>query len=102
MSKIYKKIKLPRKGKTPIGATYVGGILNDGGGVIIFPGKDGKLHVKVIPPSAPVFPYLQAVSSLAAMSEQTKVDAAVSRQLHDLAETILNDNSAAIGAALGA
>jgi hypothetical protein len=42
-------------GKTFVGATtYAPGVFDDGGGPIIYPGHDGNIHVKIIPPRQPV------------------------------------------------
>ena len=43
-------------GKTPIGAQYLGGVFNDGGGPIIIPTKNGGFVRRVVPPLEPVMP----------------------------------------------
>ena len=95
------KVNIPRKGKTPIGGVYLGGVFNDGGGIIIFPGNDGNLHIKIIPPSAPVFGQLQVISGLASAAAASE-DSGISRQLRQLAEKMLNDNAKEIGQVLAA
>jgi len=80
------KIKIPRHGKTPIGAYFSPGVFNGGGGIIIFPGHDGKIHIKRIPPSAPVMEGLDTVASLSAQAEKSS-NRAIKQQLHGLAES---------------
>ncbi len=42
-------------GRTRIGAVYVGGVFNDGGGTIIAPTKTGGIWVGHVPPRQPAF-----------------------------------------------
>ena len=88
-------LQLPRHGKTPIGAFYSPGIFNDGGGIIIYPGHDGKIHVKRIPPRAPVLQGLSLVANLVAAQEKSKRPGA-SKEISMLAEQFGADALAAI------
>ena len=81
------KIKLPHKGKTPIGAFFSPGIAAGGGGAIIYLGHDGKLHIKRVPPSAPVFQGFETVAILIAASEKSN-NKKIKQQLRSLAEQI--------------
>ena len=91
------KIKLPRHGKTPIGAYFFPGIAAGGGGLIIYPGHDGKIHIKRIPPSAPVFQGLETIANLVAQAEKSS-NKKISQQLRGLAEVTGAEVLGAIGA----
>lgn len=80
-------LKIPRHGKTPIGAYYSPGIFNDGGGIIIIPGKDGKLHIRHVPPREPVLSQLGLVATLMAHGETLR-DKEIKRQALSLAESV--------------
>ena len=94
------KIKIPRHGKTPIGAFYSPGVFSDGGGIIIYPGHDGKLHIKHVPPREPVLGDLNVLAGLMAYAE-TVSDEGVRQQLRGLAEKTLADRQAGISEAIG-
>lgn len=89
------KMQLPRHGKTPIGAFYSPGVFNDGGGIIIYPGHDGKIHIKRIPPRAPVLQGLSLVANLIAAQEKSKRPGA-GKEIGMLAEAFGADVLAAI------
>ncbi len=92
--------RIPKShGKTPIGGYYSPGYFNDGGGFVIYPGKDGKLHIKYIPPREPVLNQLNQAASLMAHAEGIG-DARVASQMRDLAHTVLNANAALVTEAL--
>jgi len=93
------KIRIPRHGKTPIGAFYSPGLFSDGGGFIIYPGKDGKLHVKYIPPREPVLDQLNLAACLASLAERAG-SAGAGSQLRSMADNILNTSSQQIASAL--
>ncbi|HXP83657.1 MAG TPA: hypothetical protein VN841_03000 [Bryobacteraceae bacterium] len=87
------KVKVPTShGKTPIGAYYSPGIFTDAGGVIIYVGKDGKLHVKRVPPWDPNLSQLNLAASLIAQAENV-TDVRIANQMRDLANTILSSQS---------
>lgn len=88
-------LQLPRHGKTPIGAFYSPGIFNGGGGIIIYPGHDGKIHIKRIPPRAPVLQGLSLIANLIAAQEKSKRSTA-SKEIGRLAEEFGADVLAAI------
>lgn len=83
------KNRIPRHGKTPIGAYYSPGVFSDGGGFIIYPGHDGKLHIKYIPPREPVLGQLNLAASLAALAERAR-KGGLGKQLRGMAENLLN------------
>jgi hypothetical protein len=95
------KVKLPKShGKTPIGATYFGGIFYDGGGFIIYPGHDGKLHIKRVPPWDPeVMGQLNLAASLVVHAERV-ADANIATEMRRLAQAVLNSQSRQVMAAL--
>ncbi len=90
MPPVKKKTRLPRHGKTPIGAYYSPGVFTDGGGIIIYPGHDGKLHVKHVPPREPVLEGLGVVASLVAQAEAID-NPSIRQQLYGLAESLSNE-----------
>ena len=89
----------PRHGKTPIGAWFSPGVFNDGGGLIIYMGRDGKLHVKRIPPRAPAFENLSVIAALTALGEQAG-NTAMGKQLRVMADTMLATKGQQIRSAL--
>jgi len=93
------KIKIPRHGKTPIGGFFSPGVFSDGGGFVIYPGHDGKLHIKYIPPREPVLTSVNLAASLAALAERAGNEA-FGKQLRGMAETILNADGQQIANAL--
>ncbi|MEX3945578.1 hypothetical protein AB4Y44_39840 [Paraburkholderia sp. BR10937] len=96
-------IKFPKipsgHGRIHIGSVYIDGVLDDGGGIIISPTKDGGVVVTRVPPLEPVRGAMTEVTSFITNANVTTEQLSASFKISATAANQIVEGVAALGGA---